>query len=87
MTNEVIDFITKSFKQLEHFELKDKYIGTKNDIYKNICENCPNLKYLKLFNVNIEENFVDSDKWYLKSRGIKFDLFNDVSLSKVCWIF
>jgi hypothetical protein len=23
----------------------------------------------------------------LKSRGIKFDLFNDVSLSKVCWIF
>lgn len=87
MTNEVIDTLTKRFKNLVHFELLDKYIGTKNDIYQTICENCPNLKYLKLYNINIEENFSDLDKNYLKSRGIKFDLFNDVSLSKVSWIF
>lgn len=87
MGDEVIDYITKELKNLVHFELIDKYIGTKNDIYKLICENCQKLEYLKLWNINIEEDFNDDDKDYLKRRGVKFDLFNDVSLNKVSWIF
>lgn len=83
MDHELIDYITKEMKNLLHFELIDRYVNIKNDIYKLICKNCPNLQYLKLWNINIETRFTADDKDYLKRRGVKFDLFNNVSLNRV----
>lgn len=77
----LLDIITKKL-ELQHVELFDKYVGFDNEIYKMICGNCKNLKYLKLWNINIEKNFGESDKDYLKDRNIKFHLFNDESLNK-----
>lgn len=76
----LIDAISKKLK-LEHVELIDKWIGMKNEIYVMLCENCKNLKYLKLWNINVEKDFDDSDKEYLRSRNIKFHLFNDETLN------
>lgn len=80
LSEAMIDKLTSKWN-LEHFELIDKYIGLENDIYKMICNNCKNLKYLKLWNVNIEKDFDEADKDYLKSRNIQFHLFNDETLN------
>lgn len=80
LSEDFIDTITKKLK-LEHLELIDKWIGMPNEIYLTICENTPSLKYLKLWNINVENNFSDHDKEYLRSRNIKFHLFNDESLN------
>lgn len=77
----LLDFITQKLN-LVHVELIDKYVGFDNGIYKMLCENCKNLKYMKLWNINIERNFDEFDKDYLRSRNIKFHLFNDESLNK-----
>lgn len=84
--DDFIDTITKKLK-LEHLELIDKLIGMKNDIYKNICENCKTLKYLKLWNINVEKNFDENDKNYLRSGNISFHLFNDESLNSQMILF
>lgn len=76
----LIDAISKKLN-LEHIELIDKWIGMKNEIYVMLCENCKNLKYLKLWNINVEKDFDESDKEYLRSRNIKFHLFNDETLN------
>ncbi|KAG5672254.1 hypothetical protein PVAND_002396 [Polypedilum vanderplanki] len=77
----LLDKITKKLN-LEHIELTDKYIGFENEIYIMIVENCSKLKYIKLWNINIEKNFEEKDKEFLKKRNIKFHLFNDESLNK-----
>lgn len=76
----LIDAISKKLK-LEHVELIDKWIGMKNEIYVMLCANCKNLKYLKLWNINVEKDFDESDKEYLRSRNIRFHLFNDETLN------
>lgn len=80
LSEDLIDTITKSLK-LEHVELIDKWIGMRNDIYEMICCNCESLKYLKLWNINVEKDFDEDDKNYLRERNIKFHLFNDESLN------
>lgn len=80
LSEEFIDRVTKKLN-LEHLELIDKWIGMQNEIYKMICNNSKNLKYLKLHNINVEKNFDESDKEYLRSRNIKFHLYNDESLN------
>jgi hypothetical protein len=78
----LLEFLTQKWKDLEHVELIDKYVGFENTIYEMICGNCKNLKYLKLWNINIEKDFSDEDRIYLKDRNVKFHLFNDESLNK-----
>ncbi|CRK92632.1 CLUMA_CG006167, isoform A [Clunio marinus] len=80
LSDEFVNILTTKLK-LEHLELIDKWIGMNNNIYVMICDNSKNLKYLKLWNINIEKDFEDNDKEYLRSRNIKFDLFNDESLN------
>lgn len=80
LSEDFIDEITKKLK-LEHLELIDKWVGLSNEIYVKICENTPSLKYLKLWNINVEKDFDDHDKEYLRSRNIKFHLYNDESLN------
>lgn len=80
LSEDFIDIVTRKLK-LEHLELIDKWIGMKNDIYFMICENSKSLKYLKLHNINVEQNFDESDKEFLRSRGLRFHLFNDESLN------
>lgn len=76
----LLNHITQNLK-IEHLELIDKYIGFENKIYEEICENCKCLKYLKLWNINIEKNFTDEDKDFLRRKNIKFLLFNDEALN------
>lgn len=85
LSDQCINLITKSLKDLEHFEILDKFVKVNNEVYKIISQNCPNLKYLKLWNINIEQNFTDNDKNYLRSKGINCQLFNDTSLSGGCF--
>ena len=80
LNEEFIDTITKKLK-LEHLELIEKWIGMRNEIYLTICQNSPKLKYLKLWNINVEKDFDEQDKEYLRSRNIRFHLFNDESLN------
>lgn len=80
LTEDFIDTITRKLN-LEHIELIDKWIGMKNEIYETICANCKNLKYLKLWNINVEKDFDETDKEFLRSRNIEFHLFNDESLN------
>lgn len=80
LTEDFIDTITKKLN-LEHVELIDKWIGMRNEIYEMICANCKNLKYLKLWNINVEKDFNETDKEFLRSRNIEFHLFNDESLN------
>jgi hypothetical protein len=81
LSDECINFVTKNLSALEHFEILDKYVKVNNEIYKIICQNCSNLKYLKLWNINIEKEFNEIDKNYLRSKGINCELYNDISLS------
>lgn len=81
LSDDFIDKVTKKLTKLEHVELIDKWIGMKNEIYLAICENSKNLKYLKLWNINVEKNFDESDKEFLRDRNIKFHLYNDESLN------
>lgn len=76
----LLNHITQNLK-IEHLELIDKYVGFENTIYEEICENCKSLKYLKLWNINIEKNFTDEDKDFLRRKNIKFLLFNDEALN------
>lgn len=80
LSEDFIDLVTKSLK-LEHLELIDKWIGMRNDVYVKICENSRNLKYLKLWNINVEKDFDEADRDYLRSRNIRFHLYNDESLN------
>lgn len=80
LSEDFIDVVTKKLN-LEHLELLDKFIGFRNEIYETICGNSKNLKYLKLHNINVEKDFDDIDKEYLRSRNIRFHLFNDESLN------
>lgn len=80
ISEEFIDTVTKRLK-LEHLELIDKWVGMNNEIYLTICENSPSLKYLKLWNINVEKDFEECDKEFLRSRNIRFHLFNDESLN------
>jgi hypothetical protein len=77
----LLDSITKKLSKIEHLELIDKYVGFDNKIYELICENCKSLKYLKLWNINVERNFNEDDKNYLREKNIKFILFNDETLN------
>lgn len=77
----LLESLTKKLTKLEHLELLDKYVGFENKIYEMICENCKNLKFLKLWNINIEKNFNEDDKNYLRERNVKFQLFNDETLN------
>lgn len=79
LNEEFIDIITKKLK-LQHLEL-EKWIGMRTEIYVSICQNSPKLKYLKLWNINVEQDFDEQDKEYLRSRNINFYLFNDESLN------
>jgi hypothetical protein len=81
LSEDFIDQVTRKLTKLEHIELIDKWVGMKNEIYQMICENCINLKYLKLWNINVEKDFDDTDKEFLRRRNIKFDLYNDESLN------
>lgn len=76
-----LEYITQKLN-LVHIELIDRYVGFDNGIYKMICENCNRLKYIKLWNINIEKNFDEIDKDFLRRKNIKFHLFNDESLNK-----
>lgn len=80
LSEEFIDMVTRKLK-LEHLELIDKWIGMRNEIYVTICENCKSLKYLKLHNINVEKDFDEGDKNYLRSKDVRFHLFNDESLN------
>lgn len=80
LSDDFIDIVTKKLK-LEHLELIDKWIGMSNEIYVMICDNSKSLKYLKLWNINVEKDFDDNDKEFLRSRNIRFHLFNDESLN------
>lgn len=80
LSEDLIEVITKALK-LDHLELIDKWIGMRNDIYVMICENCKTLRYLKLWNINVEKDFDDEDKSYLRERNVKFHVFNDESLN------
>lgn len=83
----LVSKLTKTL-DLEHIELVDKYLGFENEIYEMIVENCKNtLKYLKLWNINVEKDFTEKDKEYLRKRHIKFHLFNDTSLNKQIMTF
>lgn len=77
----LLEALIKKLPKIEHLELINKYVGFDNKIYKMICENCKNLKYLKLWNINIEKNFNEEDKNYLRERNVKFILFNDETLN------
>ena len=81
LSEDFVDRITRKLTKLEHVELIDKWIGMKNEIYLVICENCKNLKYLKLWNINVEKNFEELDKEFLRKRNIKFHIYNDESLN------
>jgi hypothetical protein len=80
LSEDFIDRVTKKLN-LEHLELIDKWIGMENEVYKMICENSKSLKYLKLHNINVEKNFEEVDKEYLRSRNIQFHLYNEESLN------
>lgn len=75
----LLSYITRQLK-LDHLELIDKYIGMENNIYLMICENCPQLKYLKLWNINVEKDFEEKDFEFLRRKQIKFHLYNDESI-------
>lgn len=81
LSEDFVDKITRKLTKLEHVELIDKWIGMKNEIYQVICENCKNLRYLKLWNINVEKNFEELDKEFLRKRNIKFHIYNDESLN------
>lgn len=85
LSDRVFSEISRNLVHLEHLEILDKYVNVNNSVYKIIGDNCKNLKYLKMYNTNITENFSDADRNYLKSKNIECELYNDVSLYVECY--